>query len=361
MELTLSASEIAGLQATLRTLLSPLDYPTAESWGLEVSRACSSLLRMDKSGTLLPLNGRTSVHSAEFPADMMTRYVDQYHHSNEADRRRKRLRLRVWNRKSVWAMEDLRRTVYYADMVLPMKHFDSAGMSTALDVAGEEAVVYLSREVPDSIHTGARELTLLELLQPAFAAGVRALRAAEQSAAALRGLVEGLEAPIAIFDRAGLLQHAGAAFIDAIERDPQGHEVWESARGLAMEVAGICHPVRTGELKVCRGLGQRTVNTGSGHYRLRGTTAEAGDARHVLVALELARRRTPSSGELQERFKLTAREADVALLLGAGRNNREIAEQLGCSGHTARRHTEQVLAKLEVSCRAKVAAALARL
>ncbi len=360
MELTLSATDIAGLQATIRTLLAPLDYPTAEAWGLAVSRVCNSLLRMDKGGLLLPLDGRTTVHSAEFPPDMMARYVNQYHHSNAADLRRKQLGLRVWNRKSVWAMEDLRRTAYYADMVLPMKHFDSAGMSTALDVPGEEAVVYLSRETPDSIHAGARELALLALLQPAFAAGVRTLRAAERGARELGGVIEDLESPIAIFDQSGLLQHAGAAFIAAIERDPQGRLVWEAARSLARDVAEICGDGKTG-FEPGRSRSQHSVRTPVAGYRLRGTFSQSLDGRPlVFVALEVLGIQAPSAERLRARFGLTAREAEVATLLGSGRSNREIAGLLGFSEHTARRHTERVLAKLEVPCRAKVASALAQ-
>lgn len=363
MELTLSAVEITGLQATLRTLLTPLDFPTAEAWSLEVSRTCNSLLHMDKGGMLLPLNGCTTIYSAEFPSDMMTRYVNQYYHSNEADLRRKRLGLRVWNRKSVWAMEDLRRTVYYADVVVPMKHFDSAGMSTALDAPGEEAVLYLSREVPDSIPEGARELTLLGILQPAFAAGVRALRTAERSTRALDNLIEDLELSAAVFDASGLLQHAGGAFIAVVERDPEGTLVWEAARSLALEVAGIC---RTGPRPGFQPGGRpsyRSVDTSISRYRLRGSFTEAlGPARPlVLVALEVAGAPVPSAERLRSGFGLTRREAEVAILLGRGRTNREIARLLGFSEHTARRHTERVLAKLDVPCRAKVAALLASL
>jgi DNA-binding response OmpR family regulator len=77
------------------------------------------------------------------------------------------------------------------------------------------------------------------------------------------------------------------------------------------------------------------------------------------AAAEAASRSGPLADEaLRERFGLTARQVDVARLLGEGRTNHEIAEQLGVSYFTVRSHTEQVLAKLGVASRAAVGALL---
>jgi DNA-binding CsgD family transcriptional regulator len=59
-----------------------------------------------------------------------------------------------------------------------------------------------------------------------------------------------------------------------------------------------------------------------------------------------------------QRFRLTPRESDVASRIAAGASSREVAESLGMSVHTARRHTERVLEKCNVRRRAAVAAAL---
>ena len=61
---------------------------------------------------------------------------------------------------------------------------------------------------------------------------------------------------------------------------------------------------------------------------------------------------------LRERFNLTARQIEVARLLGEDFTNAEIAAKLEMSYYTARNHTEQVLAKLGVSSRAAVGALL---
>jgi DNA-binding CsgD family transcriptional regulator len=67
----------------------------------------------------------------------------------------------------------------------------------------------------------------------------------------------------------------------------------------------------------------------------------------------------PSRGAyLRKRFRLTAREAEVALLLAQGRSNVAIAKTLGISTHTARHHTQRVLGKLRVHSRAEAGAKL---
>jgi DNA-binding CsgD family transcriptional regulator len=57
-------------------------------------------------------------------------------------------------------------------------------------------------------------------------------------------------------------------------------------------------------------------------------------------------------------YRLTPREVEVAGLLAEGCSNSELASRLGISPHTARHHTESVLAKLGVSSRAQAGALL---
>ena len=61
---------------------------------------------------------------------------------------------------------------------------------------------------------------------------------------------------------------------------------------------------------------------------------------------------------LQERFGLTGRELDVAMLLAEGRSNAAIAMALDISPHTARHHTQRVLGKVGVHSRAEAGARL---
>jgi DNA-binding CsgD family transcriptional regulator len=53
---------------------------------------------------------------------------------------------------------------------------------------------------------------------------------------------------------------------------------------------------------------------------------------------------------------LTAREVEVLRLLATGATNREIADVLVISEHTARRHLQNIFAKIGVSSRAAATA-----
>ena len=105
------------------------------------------------------------------------------------------------------------------------------------------------------------------------------------------------------------------------------------------------------------------VETKAGRYRMRATLLlqkiKEIRSRAVLVTIERAGSALPSRESLIRRFGMTGREADVALLLGRGARNAVIASELRISPHTARHHTENVLAKLHVRARAEVARAIA--
>lgn len=74
----------------------------------------------------------------------------------------------------------------------------------------------------------------------------------------------------------------------------------------------------------------------------------------LVIAVQRSASEYLSGDQLQREFRLTRAEANVALLLAQRRRNREIAQELGVSEHTARRHTEKVMGKLGVHRRTDV-------
>lgn len=66
----------------------------------------------------------------------------------------------------------------------------------------------------------------------------------------------------------------------------------------------------------------------------------------------------PSPEAVRDRLGLSAREAEVALLLAEGLSNADVAGRLFIAPATARRPTENVLGKLGLWSRAAVASAL---
>jgi DNA-binding CsgD family transcriptional regulator len=78
----------------------------------------------------------------------------------------------------------------------------------------------------------------------------------------------------------------------------------------------------------------------------------------VLVFVDAATEQLPNDDVLRRSFGLTRKEACVARLIADARTNDEIADELCISPHTARHHTERILAKLGAKSRTKVRNAL---
>ncbi|MGH7481916.1 MAG: response regulator transcription factor [Longimicrobiales bacterium] len=93
-----------------------------------------------------------------------------------------------------------------------------------------------------------------------------------------------------------------------------------------------------------------TCNLNGKAYSVYASGASDGGADPVVVVL------VPEAEEAEApaphwRAELTERELDVARLIACRRTTKEIAATLGIAWATARRHTEQVLAKLGVDSR----------
>jgi len=110
-------------------------------------------------------------------------------------------------------------------------------------------------------------------------------------------------------------------------------------------------------LRIARSTAQpaavRVVSVGPHRYRLVVDLLQASeDAVPVPMAtVERIETADPAEQRVRGRFRLTEKETRVAFLLAQRRSNAEIASALHISPHTARRHTENVMLKLNVSSR----------
>jgi DNA-binding NarL/FixJ family response regulator len=95
----------------------------------------------------------------------------------------------------------------------------------------------------------------------------------------------------------------------------------------------------------------RQAERGEGRPRRVVELRLAGQALYVAVAQEPADGGAPGA-------TLTNRQREVSELLRDGLRNREIAQRLGISVHTVRRHVESVLSRLEVPTRTSAAVLL---
>ena len=354
-----AAGDLTQLRATLTTLLTPLDDPSAAAWRRRVAIALQQLIGADGCAVMLRVPGEPhgiGVGQWEGLQSVVDTWSDRYLDRNPLDVRRRRLGARVWTRFGLMPPADVYRSAYYNEWCRPSGNLDSAGMSAP--IPGEdktEGALFVTADAARRFDRGGREEQLLTLLQPAFAAGIAMLALTRSWQGALGSALDLAGTPLAIVRPDGELLHATPALLTLVAAQPAGGALLTAAQALAREVGTLLGRTPAGTLPAPATV----VQTPGGAHELRATLVHVtpmGPGPVVLVAVSGPAAAAPTATALCARFGLTAREAEVALLLAAGERDRDIARRLGISHVTARRHVEHVLGKLGVHARAAVAA-----
>jgi DNA-binding CsgD family transcriptional regulator len=357
----LASSDLAALRVALLVLLSPFDYPDTVAWRRAASGAIRACLGADSTYVTMPGRGaRTMVGTGEMAPQALADYVAHYHRHNPCDAVRLRRHLSQWARESLVPRSELIHTEYFVDYCQPNDLQSSCGMSASLPGPGAyEAVVHVTSAHPGRFPAEGREVQLLSLLQPAFVAGVRSAILASTWQAELQRELDAGAAGIAVCDLRGRLLHATPKLLELVQADPDGSRILGCVTRVAADTGGL---LARGEPAEPPGP-RRAVHTRVGRYLVRASILRTpellGQSSLVLLIVDPPPELSlPSKASLRAHFRLTDREADAALLLARGTRNRAIASAMGVTEHTARRHTERVLAKLAVTSRAEAAAIL---
>ena len=127
--------------------------------------------------------------------------------------------------------------------------------------------------------------------------------------------------------------------------------VREVARALIEETQGV---------RPLPGALSRTVPDGDSAYSVRGSFLDqpAPGVPAIVIVVERRPSDPPAAEEIRHGLGLTRKQATVARLLAVGLTNTQIAAELSISEHTARHHTENIMAKLGCRTRAAVAQAI---
>lgn len=182
--------------------------------------------------------------------------------------------------------------------------------------------------------------------------------------AVLVAIVESLDEGISVHDGRGALLYKNGPLHRMLSAEPDGdalQDAIERARQqAAFETKNVIPSIAPARLRRDTAACEVVVRLSRAEYRVRARELRA-KAPGGLVIVTVGRHplaATLSPAELAARYGLTRAEARVALLLEGARTSRQIAEQLGISVHTARRHAEAVLKKLGVHSRGAVGARL---
>jgi DNA-binding CsgD family transcriptional regulator len=242
----------------------------------------------------------------------------------------------------------LRLTTPPAD-VLVFDEEEFAGMQAACRSSEGLGVVVVRRDRSGVLPFGEKALAMLRLLQPALAVGIEMRQRFARRRAEFLRVLDAMREGLMLVEATGRILHETPAITrllaDEWERDRVRSAMLACARSLSVARRACGSELRTAQHR----------------YRIRGCYAgeELAGSSTVLVAIEhVGPVPAPDDTALKLRFGLTPREIQVTRLLAAGRRNDDVAASLQISPHTARRHTERVLAKLGASSRAAVGALL---
>ncbi len=197
---------------------------------------------------------------------------------------------------------------------------------------------------------------LLTLLLEPIRAGFAVELATEDPIPHLSSLIDVTGQALALFGMDGRELSQNPVMRRVLAQDQQREAILDQIRGVARSVLdrvasggqsrGRTHRSDDGT--------RREVATSQAAYRLRGNLVGRNALGHgtaVVVSLDRVAFQVPAPDSIRARYGLTVRELQVASLLMHRLTNAEIARMLGISPHTARHHTESVLAKFGVRSR----------
>jgi DNA-binding CsgD family transcriptional regulator len=362
MHLALTPDDQDRLHDAQQTLLSPLDYDSVDAWRGAATRNVKVLLGADKAMFQMPDVAGPLIYSDEFELGISRQYLQRAKPLHDrVGAWRRVVAEKVWNRKTLWRSEldAYYQSAYFNDYVALQRAYHGTGMSTsASEEAKPETIVQLivHHDNPQTKSFGQRGLMLLRLLYPAFKAGVEAWYRLARRRADLADSLDAAGVAVQMSDLDGRVLHRTPMLTRTLAANPQREQVAarieQVTEALIQQARGAVDP-REGRLDAVHD----TVRTRGGPYRVCGTLVRQGLVASREVVLVTLRRKAAALVPLhrmEDRFDLTPRQAEVAQLLAQRKTNREIAEALCISPHTARHHTEAVLEKLSLHSRTDV-------
>jgi len=351
VRITLSTADLKAINVCSRELLSALDDPTPEAWADRVLHSIRPLIHADRSIVSLPMPSGWLLRPTD-PGmlDAVASYAEYYHKKDIYTNARRQARgLDVFSYEMLITAEERRASEFWNDWILHFRACKPIGLSHDVAGAPAPAAIMSYKDRPGARAFGDRELAILRLLQPAFEVAFKTLQRFHAGGAELLARIERLARPVALVAADGAV-HVNPAFTAVF--GPHGQAVLDAVTPHAQAIVDphgrIFGQALAGQIRGPLGAPIRwsvqLVSAGG-----RSMALIDFDAPHARVDAEWVR----------EHFGLSARQAEVAMLMARRRTHKEIARALAIRPNTARRHCEQVLARLGVHSRDEVEAILA--
>jgi DNA-binding CsgD family transcriptional regulator len=360
MMLTLSADQRRGLEEAMHQLLAPLEYASLDEWRAAVNQILKRAFSADAALFMVPTSEGYNSYSESFGRPITEEYPLRVHSlDNLVPVYERAATLGTYTRRTLWGdkLEDYHQSAYYNELVRPHGAASVIAFCVPMEETIEENTVghiVVSRKENRNPY-GTDELARFRLLFPAFRSGLATWLQFHTRREALLRTIDALGAAIWCCDATGSIVHQTPAMTKLLASDPEENTIRAHLQRVARRMARLGQQDDPGD-----GLSvsvDRMVQTRLASYRVRGaragkTLADAGAP--VLVIADRDPAPLVALEKVQEQFNLTPREVEVTQLLAQRKTNREVAEALCISPHTARHHTEAVLDKLNLHSRTDV-------
>lgn len=352
----LTRSELLLLNAALRGLLAPRASSPSEEWRRSALRGLRVLTASDKAFLVVRTANGPSAYGDGVSHDLLSDYVRRF-----AELELSRVAARghgtdAWRLTQLWPAGELERSKYYQDFAVPNRLHDTVGITLHFASPRAEVCLAFHRDRPGPPESIERRRELLNLLLEPIHAGFGIDLGATDQIPHLSSLIEVTGQALVLFGMDGRELRQNPVMRRILAQDQERAALLEHIRAVARSVLACVSDGRA-----ARGLThrqydgtRREVATSHAAYRLRGNPVGCnalGDSTTILVSVDRVAFQVPAPDSLRARYGLTVRELQVASLLMHRLSNAEIARMLSISPHTARHHTESVLAKFGVRSR----------
>ena len=349
-------AQVLQMRTALRELLAQRAGERADRWRQSVLRSLCILTGSDKAVLVVRTWAGPFACGEDLGQDLLSAYVARFADLDRSRVAMSEFGLEVWSLSQLWPPGELERSRYYQTFAAPNRLHETVGVT--LQFASPRAEVCLvfhktERGLP-AVTDHRRELLSL-LLEPIRAGFGADLGTADQIPQ-MSSLMEVTGQALALYGLDGRELTQNPVMRRILAQDQERPALLDQIRGVARSVlerrANGGEP--RGRTDRHADGTRREVATSQAAYRLRGNLVGRNALGHgtaILVSLDRVAFQVPAPDSLRARYGLTPRELQVASLLMHRLTNAEIARMLGISPHTARHHTESILAKFGVRSR----------
>lgn len=352
--LPLPRAQLLHLRTAFRELLGQRSGRRGDPWRQSVLQSLRILTGADKAILVVRTGGEPAAYGDGVSRDVLSAYVTRFAH---LDRSRSAGRdHEAWSLSQLWRPGELEQSEYYRSFALPNRLHDTVGLTLHFPTLRAEVCLLLHKMVRETPATLDQRREMVEVLLEPVRAGFAIDLSSSDPVPQLSSLIDVTGQALMLFGMDGreLSQNPVMRRILAQERERE--PLLEHIRAVARAVlAKAAHggPLAAESAAADDGT-RREVATSQAAYRLRGNLVGRNSLGHgtaVVVSVDRVAYQVPAPDSIRARYGLTVRELQVASLIMHRLTNAEIARMLGVSPHTARHHTENVLAKFGVRSR----------